>query len=509
MSPVVFELLIMLAVLIALTFLAVRHRLAFRIGTRNAFRARTRTILLVLGLLVATTIVSGSLIVGDTVSHVATHYTVLAVGYNDELVGNQSPSGAYTQFPHSVYTNLTSRKAGDHEISATASEVVGSVTAFDQTSKVPKPGLYLIGANANQSSQLGNFVTDSGSTLSGPVPGEVLIDDLAASEPNASAGDSVLLYGAGPTPTTSILQAIVRDNMRAAFPTGLGNFGTVFVSLSQAQQIENFSTSINVISVTNVGDQASRLSVAPAVSGLLNSTLTSIPGAQGLYAQQLLVTSLARATSDGSGVTTLFFALGLFAIVAGVVLIIGIFVLLTEERKGEMGIIRAIGLRGRELVYSYLFEGTIYSAGGALAGTFAGIGIGYVLINAAIILNLVPTLPSAAILQSFTVTTQTLITAYVVGFFITLGTVVLAGVRSSRINIVRAIRDIPEPPPALRTYTSLAILGIASLILGALLYTTTYSGTSDLSYPITGGALAVAGAASSHRDLSVTGSRSA
>jgi putative ABC transport system permease protein len=493
LSPVVFELLILLGVALILTFLAIRHRLAFRIGTRNAFRARTRTILLVLGLLVATTIVSGSLIVGDTVSQVATHYTVLAVGYNDELVGNQSPSGAYTQFPYSVYTNLTARTAGNNEIAAMAPEVVGSVAVFDQNSHVPQPGLYLIGANASQTSQLGNFVTNSGSTLGGPARGEVLLDDLAASELNASAGDSVLLYGAA-TPTALVVQAVVQDNIRAAFPTGgIGNFGTVFVNLPQAQQIENFSTSINIITVTNVGDQSNRLSVAPAVSATLNSTLTSIPGANGLYANQLLVTSLATAKSDGSSVTTLFFALGLFAIVAGAVLIIGIFVLLTEERKGEMGIMRAIGLRGRELVYSYLFEGTIYSAGAALAGTFAGIVMGYVLTYASIILNLIPTLPSAAILQSFTVTTETLITAYVVGFLITLATVLLAGFRASRINIVRAIRDIPEPPPALRAYTWLAILGATSLVIGVLLYVATYGGTSDLSYPILGGALVIAG----------------
>ena len=84
LDPVVSGLLLLLAVIaVVAVILALRHRLAFRVGIRNVLRARGRTILLVLGLLVATTIVSGSLVVGDTINQLEVHYTVLAIGYND------------------------------------------------------------------------------------------------------------------------------------------------------------------------------------------------------------------------------------------------------------------------------------------------------------------------------------------------------------------------------------------------------------------------------------------
>ena len=475
--------------------LAARHRLALRIGMRNVSRARGRTVLLLLGLLVATTIVSGSLIVGDTIAQVNVHYTVIGVGYNDESVGNQSPSGSYEPFPYSVYSQLHAATVSDRSIAGMAPEVIARTQVFDRTSGVPQPGLYLVGANGNQTPQLGPFVTDAGVDLAGAAPGEVLLDDLAASELNASAGDSVALYGATATPVLATVQAIVQDNLRGAFPTGgVGNFGSVFVNLSLAQQLDNLSGAINYLSVTNVGNQAHRLAEAPSVNATLTGALASIPGAHGLSVREVLVSALARANAAGNGIATLFLVLGLFSIVAGALLIVGIFVLLAEERKGEMGVLRAIGLQGRELVYAYLFEGFVYSVGSALAGTFLGVGVGYGLTWAFGVLYTEPGLPSNAILDSYTVTTGTLLTAYVIGLLLTLVTVVLASQRASRLNIVRAIRDLPEPPPPLRTYTLLAYVGAGALLGGLLLYARTASGTSNIAEPILGGALVIVGA---------------
>ncbi len=487
-------LLLLGVVFVVVGLLAARHRLALRIGLRNVARARGRTVLLVLGLLVATTIVCGSLVVGDTISQVNVHYTVLAVGQNDEVVGNRSPSGAYAPFPYSVYSDLEGATGADRSIAGMAPEIVGQAELYDRTSGVPQPGLHLIGVNGNQSTELGPFVTTSGTSLAGPGPGEVLLDELAASELNASAGDSVVLYGAAASPVPAVVQAIVQDNSRGAFPTGgVGDFGSVFVNLTLAQHLQNLTGAINFISVTNVGDQAQRLAAAPSVNATLTAALGSIPDAHGLSVSELLVSALATANSAGSDIATLFLVLGLFSIAAGALLIVGIFVLLAEERKGEMGVLRAIGLQGRELVYAYLFEGFVYAVGSALAGTFLGVGVGYGLTWAFGLLYPEPGLPSNAILDSFTVTRSTLVIAYVIGLLLTLATVVLSSLRASRLNIVRAIRDLPEPPPTLRTYTFLAYLGAATAVLGALLYAKTYSGTSDLSDPLLGIALAIVG----------------
>lgn len=497
-SPAVIPLLllILLAVAVISAVLALRHPLALRVGLRNVRRSRSRTILLILGLLVATTIVSGSLIVGDTINQLDLHYTLLGAGYDDESISNVTPIGSLAPFPYSVYTQVAALTSEDTDIAGIAPEIVTTVAVFDRSTAVPQPNLYFIGVNANQSGQLGTFVSDGGQSIAGPAPGEVLLDDLAASELNASAGNTVVLYGAAQTPVVAVVQAIVQDNLRGAFPTGgVGNFGSVFTDLSTSQRVENLSGQINYITVTNSGPQQTGVTLSDTVSAKLTATIALIPAAAGLKVQEPLQSGIATAESAGSSISTLFLVLGLFSIVAGAMLIIGIFVLLAEERKGEMGMLRAIGLNRRELVYSFYFEGLAYSAGSALAGTLLGVGAGYGLTYAFSVLFPEPGLSQAAILDSFTVLPQTLLIAYVIGFLLTLVTVIIASRRSARLNIVRAIRDLPEPAPTTRVYTYLAYLGILVLVLGALLFALTSRGTSDFSYPIIGGAMMILGAA--------------
>jgi len=494
-SEVGFLLILLLIVAVVLLVVGVRHRLALRIGARNVARARRRTVLLVAGLLVATTIISGSLVVGDTIDTLAIHYTVLAVGFNDEFIENVSPTGALNYFPYSVYGSVSSGTASDSLIAGVAPEIVTRTSVMDRTSGVPQPNLYLIGVNGNQSSQLGSFVSDNGTSLAGPGPGGVLLDDLAASELNATTGDSVYLYGVTAQPYPMVVEAVVQDNDRAAFPTGgIGDFGSVYVDLATAQTLEATPGEVNLLTVTNTGTQADRLANAPTVSATLNTTLAGIPAANGLTVKQELKSALNQEEMTGSGVTTLFLVLGLFSIVAGALLIVGIFLLLAEERKAEMGVMRAVGLQSRELVYSFLFEGAIYAAGSALAGTLLGVAVGYGLTYAFSVLLSSPGLTAKALLSSFTVLPTSLVLAYTAGFLLTLVTVLFASRRASRLNIVRAVRDLPEPDPPVRIYTYAAVIGAALLVLGLLLYAGTHGGTSPLSYPIVGGALAILGA---------------
>ncbi|TMI48928.1 FtsX-like permease family protein [Candidatus Bathyarchaeota archaeon] len=75
--------------------------------------------------------------------------------------------------------------------------------------------------------------------------------------------------------------------------------------------------------------------------------------------------------------TNLFTVLSTITIIAGVVLIINMFIMLAEERKSEMGMARAVGMKRSQLTKLFLFEGTLYAAGASLVGIFVGIGIAY------------------------------------------------------------------------------------------------------------------------------------
>ncbi|MGP8072298.1 MAG: FtsX-like permease family protein [Thermoplasmata archaeon] len=483
-------LVLLLIIAVVAGVLILRHRLSWRIAIRNARRGRGRTILLLLGLLVGTMIISGSLSVGSTVQNLVVHYTYIGGGNVHEAIYGVAPT-SLRPLNYSTFLAIENAAAGYPNIAGITPMVMGTVQLYDQATGVPETSLNLISSNANQSANLGVFTTTAGTTSTGPGPGQAYIDEQTALAINASVGDTLEVFGT--THAVMTLGAIVVDDDRGGYQTAGVVPGNVFVDLAAGQALENLSSKINFIAVTNTGGQIGGIGLSDTVSGFLNSTLATIPSAAGLEVHEPLKDAVASATSSGESIETLFLVLGLFSIAAGAMLIVGIFTMLAEERKGEMGMLRAIGMRRRDLVYVYLFEGLVYGAGSALAGTFLGVVAGYLLTYAFSPLIATGTLTSSVVLQSFTATPSDLVISYVAGFLLTLITVAVASARVSRLNIVAAIRDIPPTPPPTRFYTWLLYLGVVVTLLGAVLLGPNLHGTSDLSIPILGGALIIIG----------------
>ena len=491
-----FLLLLLGVVVLATLVLAARNRLAFRIGMRNVRRARGRTILLILGLLIGTTIISGSLVINDTVAEVNIHFVLQTYGHTDEGIYNQTATATFQYFPYSVFSNLSAALGSDPRVVGLTPEIISVAQALDLRNGIPETNLDLVGVNGNQSAQLGPFVTDTGATLDGPAPGQVLLDQQAATQLSARAGDPLAVYGPTGIRSNVTVQAVVQDDPRGgAFFLFAGESGNVFIDLAGAQTLVGAPGLINFIAASNPGALQESASHSAAASTALNASLLASHAPPSLTVHQLLSSGIAQAVQAGQSTATFFLVFGLFSIIAGAILVVSIFVMLAEERMGEMGTVRAIGLPRRQLVLAYLFEGLAYSAGSSLAGAFLGVGVGYAMAYAFSVFLSTNQVSASAILDSFTVTPDSLVIAYTVGFLLTLLTVAAATGRASRLNIVRAIRSLPEPPPAIRTYTRLAYLGVPIAGLGALLFLTTFRGTTDVSYPDIGVGLFVIGAA--------------
>ncbi|MGA9839888.1 MAG: FtsX-like permease family protein [Thermoplasmata archaeon] len=490
-SAVLLLVLVMVVVAVVTTVLALANRVPARVAMRNVRRGRWRSVLIILGLLVGTAIISGSLVINDTVAAENVHFVYQNYGYTDEAIYNDSVaqgSAPYAFFSGSIYGAIANHTATNSLIAGTAPEIIDTGSVYDRTTGVPESGAQVIGVNANQSSQLGSFVYDNGTTTAGPAAGTVLLDDELASNLGAHAGDRVELYGAAAV--SLVVQGIVQDDTRGGFLGG----NNAFVTLATAQTFANESGAVNFIAVTNVGSLTGGVAHSDSVTAFLNTTLVSLGSPAGLVAYPVLQSNLNQAVTAGESIATLFLVLGLFSIVAGALLIVGIFVTLAEERKGEMGMLRAVGLTRRGLVYVYYFEWTVYAALSALAGTALGVGVGYVLV---LIYSRTIARTSSAVassfVQSFTVSPESLLIAYVIGFLLTVVTIAATSARVSRLNIVRAIRSIPEPAPSRGAYTVLAYLGAVLLVFGGLLFAATRTGSGDVSLPFLGLGLAIVG----------------
>ena len=134
--------------------------------------------------------------------------------------------------------------------------------------------------------------------------------------------------------------------------------------------------------------------------------------------------------------------MALFSIGVGVLLIFLIFVMLAAARRSEMGMARAVGAKRGHMVQMFLYEGTAYALIAAAVGVLLGLGV------SAVIVGVVNRIFSTIDQGDFQLVThfepRSVIVAYCLGMAMTFGTVVFSAYRVSRLNIVMAIRDLPE-----------------------------------------------------------------
>lgn len=142
-----------------------------------------------------------------------------------------------------------------------------------------------------------------------------------------------------------------------------------------------------------------------------------------------------------SAFTAIFVASGLFGIAAGLVLIFLIFVMLAAERKSEMGMARAVGAQRGHLVEMFVFEGTAYDLAAAAVGVALGVGVGLV-----IAVTLGQAFAGVGLGIRPNVSPRSLLVSFSLGMLVTFATVLASANRVSRLNIVSAIRDLPDPP---------------------------------------------------------------
>ena len=150
---------------------------------------------------------------------------------------------------------------------------------------------------------------------------------------------------------------------------------------------------------------------------------------------------LKAADQAGTEVTSIFILFSSFSITVGILLIFLIFVMLAAARKNEMGMARAVGARRRHLVLMFLFEGTAY----AVLAAAIGVGLG-LLVSAAMItvLNEIFSSFDDSFQLSIHFEPRSVVVTYCLGMMIVFATVAVSAYRVSLLNIVVAIRGLPE-----------------------------------------------------------------
>src|SRR6266699_1049610 len=452
-------LLVVGAICLAVLGWAGRKRFPLRIGAGNFFRRKTQVAIVVAGLLIGTAIISSSFIIQSTFDYTVRAAVFRALDAVDEVVFVASPGGTRTAFSAQVWDDLRLNRSGMPDVGALAPRYQLNGAVIDASTRLFEPTTTVIGFD--WAHDLGAFVRD-GSTWdgSGLQTSGAIINHRLATAVEARVGDDLNVSVGGPQGLVQFnvtVQSIVQDAGRGAWNDG----ENLFLPLDALQATLGQAGKINTITVANVGGVTQGYLRSDDV---VRERTPYLPTTPTFTIAKAKADSIEGASRNIDQLSQVFVLLGFFTVIAGVLLIINIFVMLAEERKGEMGVARALGMRRKNLVQSFVSEGLLYALLSSVVGTFAGL-----LVAALILWGFAQIFPSGFGGTGFAVnwTWSDLLTGFSIGFLITMATIAIASFRVSKLNIVRAIRDIPEPIPH-RSTRRQVIVGSALAALGAV-----------------------------------------
>lgn len=441
--------------------LALRNRILLKLAVRNVGRRRGRSALIVVGLMLGTTIIAAALTTGDTMNNTIRATAVDALGETDETIAARGAVddipgalGAATGtgwLPEETVDRVESALAGSGLVDGVTGAIVEQVAVQAPVQRQSEPSVVLFAADPARMEGFSPIVGAEGASLSleDLRPDEVYLNRKAAKELRVAAGDQVLVFAGG---TDSA--ARVRDVVRFE---GAGTAdAAMLVSLDAAQRLFGHPGEILAVLVSNRGGATAGAALSDEVASLLRPVGDEL----GLEVQTLKKDAIEDADAAGAAFITFFTTFGTFSIAAGILLIFLIFVMLAAERRGELGIARAIGTRRGHLVEMFTFEGAAYDLAAAAVGAVLGalVAFGMVIVMA----NAFGASDADEGLQiQYAVSARSLLIAFAIGVLLTLVVVAFSAWRVSVMTISSAIRNLPEPPvPRRRRRLVLALVGL-------------------------------------------------
>ena len=447
-------------------YIALTNRTMFRMGLRNLPRRGFQTVLVVAGLSLSTLITTAAFVTGDTIDHSLTADVYKIHGRQDiDITWNGERkfdlnAGVETQSNHLLIdgdlalTALEAAFADDAEISAFLPYLTRQAPVTNLRNGVALPAIELTGVDGPRLDTVGGLTLTDGqpAAISALRPGETYLSELAASRLEARRGDPLMVHANGSTQTFRVA-GIVRDEIAS------GVFGLTYSSVpgGMALPIDAVRAlvglddgEISSLTVALAGESrstveagraaAQRLAAFVAVSG--PDVFAASAGGAGpnveVFASK--ADAIEEGEKAGNTFTTFFLVLGLFSMAAGVMLIFMIFVMLAAERRAEIGMARAVGAQRGHIVQSFVAEGMANSLLAGLIGVAAG-----VLASFAMTEGLLKAVGGDYFsLIETKITWTSLVIGYSLGVVITFVTVVFASLKVSQVNIVAAIRLLPD-----------------------------------------------------------------
>ena len=362
---------------------ALRNRVSFRMAARNLPRRRTQTILVVLGLMLATMLFSASFTTGDTLTNSLRVQSLENLGQVDVQVqadgsnasGQQqfgdTSSERASYFDAAVAGEVRDRLSDENHVSGVAPAAIETVPVTAKGSDLSGPSTDVLGLNQERMKGFDSLTAASGKTLDPSDLGkdEIYLSADAAKGLDVERGDVIeatFAQRSGATaapnapPTAAIPGALPVPRPSELTVDGVYESGanpasstSMVMPLQRLQERVGEEGKINAVLITHKGPAIE----GAAGTGATEDALRPLLEENDLEAEPVKEEAIDQADEGGETFTSIFLLFGQFSVGAGVLLIFLIFVMLAAERKHELGIARAVGMRRGHLMRMFVFEG--------------------------------------------------------------------------------------------------------------------------------------------------------
>ena len=453
---------------VPLLFLLVRRPVLRRLALRNASRRPRETALVVLGSMLGTAIITSAFVVGDTLDASLRQGAVTTLGPVDEVVRT---TGAEEQAALTRRLSALDRSSPTIDGVLPLTVVPAAVSVSGPGGEVARvePAATVVEVDFDAGRSFGGDPAATGIGGGTPPPGRAALGEDLAAALGAGAGDQVTVYAYGDQLQLEVDRVLPRRGIAgftlpdtAAPPSGGGSSPTLLVAPGTLSRLATTDAAVGVapatvVAVSNRGGVFEGATVTETAVEEIGASLGGVPPGLSTAKADLL----AQADEVGAQFTELFGSIGFFSVLAGVLLLVNIFVMLAQERKSELGMLRAVGLRRSALVGCFTLEGWSYALAAALIGSIVGIGVGRVVAGVA---TGIFGGGDATLELHFAAERASVENGFALGFAISLVTVLLTSLFISRLNVIRAIRDLPDPSatrPRLRSLVAGAVAVVA------------------------------------------------
>ena len=315
---------------------------------------------MILGSLLGTGIITGSLIVGDTIDRSIRAIAYEQLGPIDEVIavsgleeGDELVErvGSLDALPARSTVDADGEPIFDGVLTITGTQV--SVVG-DRT----QPRAQLLEVDFAAAQAFGDDPSITGISGPTPGPGEAAITTDVAANTGAAVGDTITVHVYGRPVELEVVQVLERtgvagfwtiDNRQQAYNVFVapGSLAAGLSGVTLPPTVEPPRTYVAFSNVGGVEDGADRTDDAVAALEWIGRDLSV----------QSLKRDVIEAADEGAeALTQLYFTMGMFAVAAGILLLVNIFVMLADERRSQLGMLRALGMRRASLVTAFATE---------------------------------------------------------------------------------------------------------------------------------------------------------